>query len=357
MLELELSQKLIQRKSITPDNNGCLELIESYLKDFEAHYINVSDTSNLFLKYNNGTKHLAFAGHIDVVPVANNWSVDPFGSVIKDGYLYGRGTNDMKCAIACFIAAFLEIKDQLNYSVSLLLTSDEEGPATHGTREIVKFLKEHNATIDLCIIGEPTSKEHVGDHIKIGSRGSLNCHIKVHGQTGHVAYPNEAVNPIPIAIELSKKLNEWIIDQGNEHFQASNLELTSIDVGNKATNVIPDFVDIRFNIRFNDQHTHESLRNKIEFMAKDHEIHFQFCGIPYFSHIEPFKEMLRDAVHPTPTYFSTNGAASDGFMIKDLCPCLELGLFYNQAHQTDERVLLTDITALKEIYKKILLSF
>ena len=231
MLEHEICQKLIQIKSITPENNGCLELIASYLPNFSPHYINVQDTSNLFLKSFKGQKHFAFAGHIDVVPVSSNWSVDPFAGTIKDGYLYGRGTNDMKGAIACFIAAFLEVQETLQYSVSFLLTSDEEGPATYGTREIVKYLKTYNEKIDLCLIGEPTSKDQIGDHIKIGSRGSLNCHIKIHGRSGHVAYPQEASNPIPTALALSQQLNDWIIDQGNDNFQASHLELTSIDVG------------------------------------------------------------------------------------------------------------------------------
>ncbi|USO02345.1 MAG: succinyl-diaminopimelate desuccinylase [Alphaproteobacteria bacterium] len=349
MLEHELAKKLIKIKSITPENNGCLELIASYLPDFEHSYINKGNTSNLFSKYKNGAKHFAFAGHIDVVPVSDNWSVPPFDGVVKNGYLYGRGTNDMKGAIACFVAAFLEVKDKINYSVSFLLTSDEEGDATYGTREIIKYLQDKNEKIDLCLIGEPTSKNKVGDRIKIGSRGSINTRIRVHGQAGHVGYPDEAKNPIPIALDLAKKLNEHVLDKGNEHFQASNLELTSIDVNNTATNVIPPYIDIRFNIRFNDIHTHESLKAWIQSIAHEHECHFEFCGIPYYCDISKFNLSSAN--------ISTHGAASDGFIIKDLCPCFELGLFYDQAHQKDERVLLEDLTKLKEIYKEILLHF
>jgi len=351
MLEHELAKKLIQIKSITPSNNGCLELIQSYLNNFQPYYLHKDKTSNLFTKCTQGTRHFAFAGHIDVVPVSKNWSVSPFDGVIQDGYLYGRGTNDMKGAIACFVAAFLEVKNHIDYSVSLLLTSDEEGDATYGTREIIKFLTSINEKIDLCLIGEPTSKKKVGDHIKIGSRGSVNTRIRIRGKAGHVAYPNEAKNPIPIALELAQKLNEFVLDQGNDYFQPSNLEITSIDVGNTATNVIPSHVDIRFNIRFNDQHTHESLKKWITKIASPHECHFTFCGIPYYSDLTLFKKIFG------PIKQSTHGAASDGFIIKDLCPCFELGLFYNQAHQTDERILLTDLTALKEIYKNILLKF
>ena len=192
MLEHELCQKLVQIQSITPQNNGCLELIAAHLPQFNHHYIYQKDTSNLWSKRQKSSKHLAFAGHIDVVPVTSHWSVDPFAGIIKEGYLYGRGTNDMKGAIASFVAALLEVQDQLDYSVSLLLTSDEEGAALYGTREIVKRLKQQQETFDLCIIGEPTSKEQVGDHVKIGSRGSLNTHIKIRGRSGHVAYLEDA---------------------------------------------------------------------------------------------------------------------------------------------------------------------
>lgn len=358
-MELTIAQDLIRIQSLTPHDNGCFDLIKHYLPMCHHEIFQVVDTTNALITFgSNAKKHFAFAGHIDVVPVVGQeWSTDPFGGVIKDGYLYGRGTNDMKGAIACFMAAFLEVYQQIDYKVSFLLTSDEEGKALYGTREIIKKLKERHEEINLCLIGEPTSRHEVGDHIKIGSRGSLNCHIRVKGQAGHVAYPDEASNPIPVALVLAQKLNEWVWDQGSEHFQASNLELTSVDVDNQATNVIPEHVDIRFNIRFNDQHTHQSLHEQIAHIALGHDVHCEYCGIPYWSDISAYREILEDAVRPTKTHFSTYGAASDGFMIQEACPCFELGLFYNQAHQRDERVLVTDLTQLKNIYKQILLSF
>ena len=359
MMELKIAQDLIRIQSFTPHDRGCFDRIKYYLPMCQHEVFHVGDTTNALITFgSHDRKHFAFAGHIDVVPVAGQeWSVDPFDAIIKDGYLYGRGSNDMKGAIACFMAAFLEVYQKLDYKISFLLTSDEEGKALYGTREIIKRLKERNESIDLCLIGEPTSQDDVGDHIKIGSRGSINFRIRVKGQAGHVAYPDEASNPIPVALTLSQKLNEWVWDQGSEHFQASHLEMTSIDVNNLATNVIPEHVDIRFNIRFNDQHTHQSLHEQIAHIAFGHELHCEYCGVPYWSDISKYQSLLEDAVYPMASHFSTYGAASDGFMIQEICPCFELGLFYNQAHQKDERVLLTDLTQLKNIYKQILLSF
>ena len=273
---VDLSQALLRCPSITPVDAGALDILETTLNDlgFKCYRLPFSeagtpDVDNLFARIGTNSPNFCFAGHTDVVPIGNreDWSKDPFGGQIYKGAVHGRGASDMKCAIACFTAAASRFigRHGKNFrgSISFLITGDEEGPAINGTKKMLDWLVKQEHTLDACLVGEPTNVEVLGDTLKIGRRGSMNGNLIVHGTQGHVAYPHLANNPVPVILKMLSAINSDVLDIGSDHFPPSNLEITTVDVGNKATNVIPTKAQARFNIRFNDLHSGASLEQHI----------------------------------------------------------------------------------------------
>jgi succinyl-diaminopimelate desuccinylase len=370
-----LLQELIRCKSVTPEEGGALAHLEKLLTahGFVCHRLKFSapdtpDVDNLYARWGTTAPHLCFAGHTDVVPAgdAGAWSGDPFGGIIKDGFIYGRGAADMKGSIAAFAAAALEFVrvNKPAGSISFLLTGDEEGPAVNGTKKVLEWLDQRGEKIDFCIVGEPTSRETLGDMVKIGRRGTLTGEITVPGVQGHVAYPQLADNPIPKLLTLLKTLDGLELDKGTAHFQPSNLEIITIDVGNPADNVIPASARATFNVRFNDQHTGASLEKKLRAALSS-------CGLPYrltvraggesfYTPPGKYSEMLQKSIRKitglTPE-LSTAGGTSDARFIKQYCPVIEFGIVGRTAHKTDECVAVRDVTALAAIYGEILKAY
>lgn len=375
---ISLCQELIQCPSITPKDAGCLDIIESYLKPlgFVCHRLPFGQddpraADNLYARWGEGRPNFCFAGHTDVVPVGDRdrWSVDPFGAEIKGGRLYGRGAVDMKGAIAAFISAVTEVirNNKSAYSFSLLLTSDEEGPATFGTKKVIEWLKDRDEIIDACLVGEPTNPQVFGEMVKIGRRGSLNTKVTVVGKQGHVAYPHFALNPVPALLEYLRRLLEKPLDQGTEHFMASNLEVTSIDVGNPVTNVIPNQATARFNIRFNSLHTGQRLVDYVTAVKETVKQAFSselewvletnISGESFISNHQGLQQAVIGAIKSVTgltTKLDTSGGTSDARFLKDICPVIEFGLISDQAHQIDEYLNLNDLTSLTAVYKHIL---
>ena len=317
--------------------------------------------------------NFCFAGHTDVVPAGDKaaWRHDPFAGEIKDGVLYGRGASDMKGGIAAFVTAvtnYLKAHGAPNGSISLLISGDEEGPGTNGTAKILQWLRGQNEALDHCLVGEPTSIVHAGDIIKIGRRGSINFRVEVRGRQGHAAYPQSALNPIPIMAELVRRLAALKLDAGTEHFEPSNLAFTSVDVGNPAANVTPAAVRATFNIRFNDRHTADKLVKQVEAIANDvtkamdGEITFEHraSAMPFLTEPGPYTALLAAAVKRvsgTSPQFSTGGGTSDARFIKEHCPVAELGLPSRTIHKSDECVMVEDLERLTRIYEAVLESY
>ncbi|TAN54799.1 MAG: succinyl-diaminopimelate desuccinylase, partial [Magnetospirillum sp.] len=288
------------------------------------------------------------------------WSVDPFGAVIRDDRLYGRGAVDMKAAIACFVAALARHGGGKG-SVSLLITGDEEGPSIDGTRKVLDWLTARGERLDSCLVGEPTGVAAVGDTMKIGRRGSLNVKLSVFGTQGHSAYPHLADNPIPRLLAVLGQLTAAPLDEGSEHFDASSLAITTIDVGNKASNVIPAEVRAGFNIRFNDRHSSQSLREHItrvaSLLAGRHELSFEVSGECFLTPPGPLSAAVAEAAHAVTGLEcrpSTSGGTSDARFIRHHCPVVEFGLLSAQAHKVDEHVPLADLETLTRIYQGVL---
>jgi len=374
---LELARALIRCPSVTPEDAGALGVLEAALKPlgFSCHRLRFSeagtpDVENLYARAGTGGRNFCFAGHTDVVPVGNEkaWTVNPFGAAVVDGVLYGRGASDMKGAVAAFAAAasrFLARRDDgFDGSISLLITGDEEGPSINGTRKVLGWLKERGERLDACVVGEPTNPTRLGEMIKIGRRGSLSGWITVSGTQGHTAYPHLADNPLPRLVRMLDSLATMILDDGTAHFQPSNLQLTTIDVGNSATNVIPGEARAAFNIRFNDLHTGESLirrvRERLDQAGGRYELRTQITGEAFLTPPGAFSELLAGAVERVTgrrPELSTTGGTSDARFIKDYCPVAEFGLVGQTMHKTDERVALADLAALADIYEAVLDGF
>ncbi|RMF07936.1 MAG: succinyl-diaminopimelate desuccinylase [Alphaproteobacteria bacterium] len=372
-----LAQALIRCPSVTPMDAGALDVLQGVLEGlgFTCRRLPFDDdgaerVDNLYARLGREAPHFCYAGHTDVVPVGarEQWSVDPFEGAIRDGVLYGRGAADMKGAIACFVAAlsaYLKDHDgQVPGSVSLLITGDEEGVAINGTRKVLDWLKSQGEVIDACLVGEPTNPDALGDMIKIGRRGSLNARITVHGTGGHVAYPHLADNPVPRMVEILRLLTSRVLDEGTEHFQPSNLEITSVDVGNDATNVIPAKVTARLNIRFNDRHTGEDLvrwiRETCESVGGRFDLETHISGEPFLTPPGLLSGLVAGAVERVTgrsPALSTSGGTSDARFIKDACPVVEFGLVGKTMHKVDERVALADLETLTRIYREILDGF
>ncbi len=371
---LDLAQRLIRCPSVTPEDGGALDTLQKALIElgFECKRLVFDDddspsVDNLYARLGNKGPNFCFAGHTDVVPVGdmNGWTVDPFGAEIVGDTLFGRGATDMKSAIASFIAATSEFVqkngDDFGGSISLLITGDEEGPSINGTKKVLAWMKDVGEELDACLVGEPTNPKELGEMIKIGRRGSLSGSIKVYGVQGHTAYPHLAKNPLPTLAKLATLLSETPLDRGNEHFQPSNLQITSIDVGNTATNVIPASGQLRFNVRFNDQHTGESLmkwvEKKCESVEADFDIEFRLTGEAFLTPPGKLSDILSNAVQGVTgkqPELSTTGGTSDARFIKDFCPVAEFGLISQTMHKVDERVAIKDIRHLTKIYEAVL---
>ncbi|MFQ5785511.1 MAG: succinyl-diaminopimelate desuccinylase [Alphaproteobacteria bacterium] len=371
---VELAAALIRCPSVTPADAGALDVLQSALAGcgFACRRLPFSEegaetVDNLYARIGDASPNFCFAGHTDVVPVgdAAAWRVEPFGAELIDGVLYGRGACDMKGAIACFAAAaarFLENrKDGFTGSISLLVTGDEESIAINGTRKVLDWMRARGERIDACLVGEPTNRERLGDMIKIGRRGSLTGRLTVFGTQGHVAYPQLADNPIPRLVQTLAALKAAPLDAGNAHFQPSNLEVTTVDVGNPAENVIPAEARATFNIRFNDEHSGEALvrwlRETCATHAGAHDLSVRVGGEAFLTAPGPLSDLVTRAVErtlDTAPVLSTTGGTSDARFIKDHCPVVEFGLVGRTMHQVDECVAVADLRALTEVYAAVL---
>ncbi len=378
--ELKIAKKLISFPSITPKDAGAMNYLVKKLKllGFKCKVLEFKDKKsasikNLYAKLGGKRPNICYAGHTDVVPPGNikDWTVNPFKPKIKNNYLIGRGANDMKSSIACFISAvekFLKTNSKFNGSISLLITGDEEGLAVNGTKKVVDYLKKKKEKIDFCIVGEPTNPKKLGEMIKIGRRGSLTGKIEIYGVQGHVAYPHLLNNPINTLVNICKKLKEKKLDRGNKNFQPSNLEFTDIYVDNKAHNVIPGKAQARFNIRYNNFHTANSLKKKINSIIKNlckkskskFKIEYIANGDSFITkpnkNIFLAKKIIKKITKTNPK-FSTTGGTSDARFIKKISPCLEFGLVNKTMHKVDECVSISDLKKLTNIYKTFLIEY
>ncbi len=324
---------------------------------------------NLYARIGTGRPYLVFAGHTDVVPVGDRaaWRYDPFSAELADNMIWGRGASDMKGAIAAFTAAaldFIEKHGTDKGSIGFLITGDEEGPAVNGTTKLLAWTKEQGERFDHCLLGEPTNPETLGDMIKIGRRGSLNGAIVVEGKQGHVAYPQRADNPIPHLLRLLQALIASPLDTGTSHFDPSNLEIVTVDVGNQATNVIPAKALARFNVRFNDLWTPDTLAAEIERRCAAgagparYMLSFEPCNaLAFVTEPDHFTTLVANAIEEQTgrkPVLSTSGGTSDARFIRSYCPVVEFGLVGATMHMVDERVAVTDIAALTAIYADIL---
>ncbi len=371
---IELAVELIRCESVTPREGGALTVLENVLESFGLNCHRLSfqapgteRVDNLYARIGTDRPHFCFAGHTDVVPEGDraDWAVDPFAAEIVGNSLIGRGATDMKGAIAAFVAALAEFLDEddaaLPGSISLLITGDEEGAAINGTAKVLEWLAERDETLDDCLVGEPTNPNDLGEMIKIGRRGSVSAWLTVNGTQGHVAYPQLADNPIPRLMAMLKAVAAQSLDEGVEHFQPSNLEITSIDVGNPATNVIPARAKAALNIRFNTGHTSESLiawlRRTFDSVGGDYQLETHVTGEAFLTPPGSFSQLLSDAVQETlgrEPVLSTTGGTSDARFIKNYCRVAEFGLISQTMHKVDEHADINDIVALKRVYKTVL---
>ena len=366
-----LTQELIRRPSVTPADEGAMDVVERTLSGlgFVCRRMKFGEIENLYARYGTAAPNLCFAGHTDVVPVgdAAAWSREAFAAEIVDGMLIGRGSVDMKSAVAAFAAAAARsiAAGQVKGSLSFLITGDEEGVATHGTKMVVEALAREGEIIDHCVVGEPSSAETFGDMIKIGRRGSINVWITVDGRQGHVAYPHRAANPIPVLIDLLARLQAHVLDEGYTGFQPSNLEVTTVDVGNAATNVIPAQAKARLNIRFNPAHKGAELAAWIEAEAARSRPTFAgtitvepvISGEAFLTEPGAFTDVVADAVRDVAgaaPELSTSGGTSDARFIRALCPVVELGLVGKTMHAVDERAPVQEIHDLQRVYERLI---
>lgn len=364
-----LAEKLIAAPSVTPATGAVFDVLEAMLAPlgFEVHRFVRGEApdgpvENLFAirRGPEGSKHFAFAGHVDVVPPGEGWTSAPFAPERRGELLYGRGAVDMKGAIAAMVAAVAEVPHDAG-TISFIVTGDEEGPAVHGTRALIDFMREHGHRPDLCLVGEPTSVNRLGDMMKIGRRGSVNIWLEVEGTQGHVAYPHNADNPIPKLVAILGELDALALDEGTEWFQPSNLEITDLAVGNPAHNVIPAKATARISIRFNDRHSGASLSEKVANIAEKHGGTARpiISGEPFLTAPGAFSQMIADAVEAETGLVpegSSTGGTSDARFLRAVCPVIEFGLCNATMHKCDEAVALADLDTLSRIYRRIALA-
>ena len=378
--ELQLAKELIRFPSVTPVDAGVMSFLEKKLKQLgfktkvlEFREKNSKPVKNLYARLGNKSPNFCYAGHLDVVPAGNlkDWTVNPFKPSIKKGHLIGRGANDMKSSIAAFVAAisnFIENYSDFKGSISLLITGDEEGVAINGTKKVVEYLKKRKEKIDFCLVGEPTNPSKLGEMIKIGRRGSMNGRLTITGVQGHVAYPQRANNPSTALVQILKEIKDIKFDQGTKDFQATNLEITKININNTADNVIPGFATATFNIRFNNKHSSTSLKSKVNKVIKKisaknkskYKIEYSVSGEAFLTNPNKTTFMIQDIIKKITKIkpkLSTTGGTSDARFIRKIAPCLEFGLVGKTMHKVDEAVSLSDLKKLTLIYLNILKNY
>jgi succinyl-diaminopimelate desuccinylase len=374
---LDLTRAMIACPSVTPEDGGTQKVLQDALAGlgFTCHSQtfsddNTPDVSNLYARLGSTSPNFCFAGHTDVVPVGDldSWEDDPFSAEVKDGMLYGRGAADMKSAIACFAEAtsrFLENHgSDFGGSISFLITGDEEGPAINGTRKLLEWAKAEGEVLDACLVGEPTNLTELGEMIKIGRRGSLNGTLTVRGVQGHTAYPHLGDNPIHRLVKMLSVLTNEPMDDGTDHFQASTLQISTVDVGNPASNVIPAKAIAVFNIRYNDLHTSATLeswlRKKLDAVGGEYDLNIYVSGESFLTLPGPLSEIIAGAVQSVTgnaPELSTTGGTSDARFIKDYCPVAEFGPIGQTMHKSNECIAVQDLAALTDIYTAVLERF
>ena len=378
--ELQLAKELIRYPSITPIDAGVMKFLEKKLKKLgfktkilEFKEKNTKPVKNLYARLGTKGPNFCYAGHLDVVPAGNlkDWTVNPFRPSIKKGHLIGRGANDMKSSIAAFVSAvsiFVKNNKKFNGSISLLITGDEEGIAINGTKKVVEYLKKRKEKINFCLVGEPTNPNKLGEMIKIGRRGSMNGRLSVIGIQGHVAYPHRANNPSTALVQILKELKEIKFDKGTKDFQPTNLEVTKINIDNTADNVIPGLANATFNIRFNNKHSSNSIKTKINKILKkichknksNYKIEYSVSGEAFLTKPNQTTYMIQDIIKKITKIkpeLSTTGGTSDARFIRKIAPCLEFGLVGKTMHKVDEAVSLNDLKKLTLIYSNILKNY
>ena len=378
--ELQLAKELIRFPSVTPVDAGVMSFLEKKLKKLgfktkilEFKEKNTKPVKNLYARLGNKSPNFCYAGHLDVVPAGNlkDWTVNPFKPSIKNGHLIGRGANDMKSSIAAFVTAvskFIQKNKKFNGSISLLITGDEEGVAINGTKKVVEYLKKKKEKINFCLVGEPTNPNKLGEMIKIGRRGSITGKLTVIGVQGHVAYPNRANNPSTALVQILKELKGIKFDKGTKDFQPTNLEITKINIDNSADNVIPGLACASFNIRFNNKHSSNTLKSKINKIVKKicnknkskYKIEYNVSGEAFLTSPNETTYMIQNTIKKITKIkpmLSTTGGTSDARFIRKISPCLEFGLVGKTMHKVDEVVALKDLKKLTLIYSNILENY
>ena len=378
--ELQLAKELIRFPSVTPVDAGVMSFLEKKLKKLgfktkilEFKEKNTKPVKNLYARLGNKSPNFCYAGHLDVVPAGNlkDWTVNPFKPSIKKGHLIGRGANDMKSSIAAFVTAvskFIQKNKKFNGSISLLITGDEEGVAINGTKKVVEYLKKKKEKINFCLVGEPTNPNKLGEMIKIGRRGSITGKLIVIGVQGHVAYPNRANNPSTALVQILKELKGIKFDKGTKDFQPTNLEITKINIDNSADNVIPGLAYASFNIRFNNKHSSNTLKSKINKIVKKicnknkskYKIEYNVSGEAFLTSPNETTYMIQNTIKKITKIkprLSTTGGTSDARFIRKISPCLEFGLVGKTMHKVDEVVALKDLKKLTLIYSNILENY
>ncbi len=366
---LKLTTELINRKTLTPDDNGCQKLIAERLNKngFSAEHLRFDDVDNLWVTHGNSGPLFVFAGHTDTVPVGpiEKWNTDPFKAEIKEGYLYGRGAADMKSGIAAMVTAaerYVQKNQNHNGTIAFLITSDEEGPSINGTRKVIDYLNEKKIKIDWCILGEPSSDKQLADVIRIGRRGSLNGILKINGIQGHVAYPEKAKNPIHEAAQFLNELTSIEWDRGNDSFPPTSFQISNINAGTGADNVIPDALNLLFNFRFSTEISQDEIENKVENLLQKHDLDYnlewKLSGAPFLTDSGSLTDAATTAIKEIvgiDTVYSTGGGTSDGrFIAPTGAQTIELGVVNETIHKINECVKVEDLDTLSSIYEKIL---
>ena len=378
--EVSLAKDLVKCKSVTPKDDGAINIVAKNLKKLgfkcqimEFQEKGTAKIKNLYARIGKSSPNFCFAGHTDVVPVGDlkSWTVNPFGGVIKNQKLIGRGVSDMKGSIACFISAvseFLKKNKKLKGSISFLITGDEETIAINGTQKVIEKLIQKKEKIDFCIVGEPTNENKLGDMIKIGRRGSITGHLTILGTQGHVAYSYTYNNPSTVIVEILNNIKKLKLDSGNKDFQPSNLEVTKISIDNTADNVVPAEAKASFNIRFNNLHTSSSLKKKLNKIFSsitkkskaNYKIKYNVSGESFLTKpsktVYMIKNVIKKSTKINPA-LSTTGGTSDARFIKKIAPCIEFGLIAKTIHQVDEMARIADLKKLKNIYLDILVNY
>ncbi len=373
--ELKLAKELIRRPSVTPKDAGAINLLAKNLQSlgFKCQIMNFKNIKNLYAKLGKLDPNFCFAGHTDVVPVGNlkSWSVNPFSGIVKNNKLIGRGANDMKGSIACFIAALSEFKKarpKFKGSISLLITGDEESIAINGTKKVVEKLKKRKEKINFCLVGEPTNLTKLGQMMKIGRRGSITGYLTVYGTQGHVAYPHQAKNPASVMIKILNQIKSIKLDRGTKNFQPSNLEVVKINIENTADNIISAEATATFNIRFNNKHSSGSLKKKLNKVFSNvckrsrcsFKISYMVSGEAFLTTPNKTTYMIQKIIKKITKVkpkLSTAGGTSDARFIRKISPCVEFGLVGKTAHKVDEMVSVSHMKKLKKIYLNILQNY